>query len=184
MSNIIEENANLKREVNDIKSHLRNMEQYSRRDNLEIVGVPYTNGENVYTILGKIATLIQIKYNSYDISIAHRLPVTSDFPNPAIIVKFISRECKAAWSKAAFANRKRLTGAALNDAWASYSIYVNDHLTPYNKAILSKARKAVREHKIASVWCRDCKLFAKKRPDPRARPILLRTMEDLDKMLE
>lgn len=179
------ENAKLKQEVSDIKSNMQNMEQYSRRDNIEIVGIPYTKGENLYSIIAKIATVIQIKYNSWDISIAHRLPVTAERPNPAIIVKFISRECKTAWMNAAFANRQKMTGAALSDSWPSYSFFINDHLTAFNKAILGKARQAVRDKKLISAWSRDCKVFARKRnSEPGSRPTLLRTMEDLEQLLK
>jgi hypothetical protein len=109
--------------------------------------------------------------------------VSKERPNPAIIVKFVTHEGKAAWTNAALINRQRLTTAAISNSWPSHGFYINHYLMAYNEAILGKTHRAVREKKLVSVWCRDCKLFAKKSSDPGIRPTILRTMEDLDKCI-
>lgn len=178
------ENISLKSDLAVLESRVHDLEQYSRRDNIEIVGVPYTNNESLFTILGLVARVLNIPFSRVDFSTVHRLPVTQSRPNPPIIARFVVRDCKVAWIKAYRENRKELTGAALSDSFPSYPVYVNDHLTTLNKKILGKARQLVREKKIAYTWTRDCRVLAKKTVDPSCPATVLRTMEDLDKLVD
>ena len=91
------ENAQLKKAINlNIYSH-DELEQYSRRENIRIYGVPETftkhdDGEN---LLFQIADELEIELDEYDIQRRHRLggkpnrKTTSAKPRP-IIAKFVS----------------------------------------------------------------------------------------------
>lgn len=184
ISSVKQENIQLKAGLMEMEGKCRELEQYSRKDNLEVVGIPFSRGENLHHILGNIARLINIDFKGELISTAHRLPATKDRPNPAIIVRLSSRDYKAAWISAARNCRKRLTAAELSDSWESTSFYINDHLTPWNKAILGRARQLVRQKKIAFAWSRDCRILARKSADVKCPPTLLRTMEDLDRLIK
>ncbi|KAG8287321.1 hypothetical protein J6590_041565 [Homalodisca vitripennis] len=46
----------------------------------------------------------------------------------------------------------------LYSSWPPTRVYINDHLTPYNKMILGKARSHLKE-KIAFAWTRDYRIF-------------------------
>ena len=50
------------------------LEQYDRRQNLELQGVPEMPNEDVTQITMKLASLIGVDSDKEEISIAHRLP--------------------------------------------------------------------------------------------------------------
>lgn len=179
---ICKENIELKKDVEEVLERVRELEQYSRRDNLEIVGVPYTQGEDVYHIMGKVANILKVTFNRNDISVVHRLPVTKSRPHPNIIVKFIYRDLKSDWLRAAKAYRKSLTAAELSDSWPSTNIYVNEHLTQHNKTVLGKARRFVKGKQLAHAWSREGKVFARKSWDVNSPGVLLKTERDVEEL--
>ena len=91
------ENLKLKQAANLNIFHTDNLEQYSRRENIRIYGIPESNSHNNRddgeTSLLKIATALQIDLESKDIQRVHRLGKrkysTSAKPRP-IIARFIS----------------------------------------------------------------------------------------------
>jgi len=64
----------LYKKSDDEELKLDELEQYGRRQNLEIVGVPYKTGEDVTKITIDLADKLHVKLCEEDISIAHRLP--------------------------------------------------------------------------------------------------------------
>ena len=55
------------------------LEQYGRRQNLEIVGIPFTEKENTNEIVKIVAVLLQLKISDSDISTSHRLNTNKTF---------------------------------------------------------------------------------------------------------
>ncbi|XP_039278756.1 uncharacterized protein LOC120350243 [Nilaparvata lugens] len=177
---IREENDKLKKTVHLLDDKIKDMEQFSRKDNIEITGVPYNRGEDLYGLLDRIAAVIDVNYNINFISTVHRLGVTNERPNPPIIVKFISRDYKSSWIGAARANRKKLTAASLSINWPPTSVYVNEHLSPTNKFILGNAKRLVREKKLAAAWTRDCRIYVKKSAESGAPITLIKTIQQME----
>ena len=81
------------------------IEQYGRRRNLEISGIPIKDGKNTNKIMGKIAKLVNVELSADKISISSRLAVkpkrtactenginTEEPQPPSIIVHFLSRD--------------------------------------------------------------------------------------------
>lgn len=162
------ENSKLKRDINDLQ-------QYSRLENLEIVGVPETKNENVYSVLESIAESIGIQFKSEEVSIAHRVPSAKNNIKP-IVVRFTSRLTKMNW-KLASKKKGRLCSSELKKNLPSSTIYINDHLTPYNKFILGKARKLKQNKKLSYVWVKETKILVRKEQDSPVKRIF--SEEDL-----
>ena len=79
-------------DINLMREELNRQEQYSRRECLEISGIPFQESENTNDIVIEIGKLVGIQIQEEDISVSHRLPVTDGCRStPAIIVKFIRR---------------------------------------------------------------------------------------------
>ncbi|KAG8300416.1 hypothetical protein J6590_076690 [Homalodisca vitripennis] len=171
-----QENKELSKGMAELHKQVREMEQYSRRDNVEIVGIPLTRGENVHSVLSELAKTgcVSSPQTAYE--------GRANYPS-IIIVKFISRDDKMDWMRAAREGRDRLNAAALVDSWPATPIYINDHLTPHFKMLLGRAKRYVREKRLAFAWTRDCRVFARKTAHPDCPPTLLRTPEDLDQLL-
>lgn len=163
-----------------LEAQVQDIEQYSRRDNVEIVGVPYSPKENIYSILEGISKLLDIRHSSSEVSIAHRLPDKKGNGKPNIIVKFVNRYIKDDWINAA-KKSTRLTAAELSNSWPSTSIYINDHLTYSNKRLLAYLRDLLKQKKIVNAWSRDCRVLMRVRAEGRVFHV--KTMEDVEKAL-
>lgn len=181
---LVGENKALKIEVNYLKDQVSDLQQYTRKNNIEIVGVPQTARENIYFILQRIAEVIKVDYDNGDVSVAHRLPLSKNSKNkhPTIVVQFVSRTVKSSWVAGSREHRDRLTAAALDNSFEATRVYINDHLTGSNKVILGRARDLMRQKKLTSAWTVDCKIWVRQTKEGRA--IRVSTLQDLDKVLE
>ena len=65
------DSAKMTTEGSDLRSAIDNQAQYTRRECLEIRGVPVTSGEDTNEIGKKIGTLIDVDINDTNISISH-----------------------------------------------------------------------------------------------------------------
>ena len=108
-----ESNTKLKAEVTNLsdklkvcKESLNNLEQYTRRECLEVSGIPELQDENTDELVIKVGSLMGVVINKEDISVSHRIPKpsfssvaagnrnnveASTSTTPKIIVKFVHR---------------------------------------------------------------------------------------------
>ena len=91
----------LENNMNHISKDLDDLEQYGRRDSIEINGVSHESGEDTEKIAINIGKLLGIEFGHKDIQGCHRI---SPKPNAPIICKFSSRKLKDTFMK----NRKEL----------------------------------------------------------------------------
>ena len=76
----------------DLEVQLDELQQYIRRDCLEITGIPIIPvNDNPALLVQEMSTLIGVQLEENDISTAHRLPPTKKIKN-RLIVKFTRRE--------------------------------------------------------------------------------------------
>ncbi|KAH7949370.1 hypothetical protein HPB49_008438 [Dermacentor silvarum] len=87
----IKNNLHLAKELGDTKKELTGMQQYSRKTNLEIKGIPLARDEDVTSTMKAISTCIGSEIAESDIEVSHRVP-SKDKEKPNIIVKFHSRK--------------------------------------------------------------------------------------------
>ncbi|KAG8295181.1 hypothetical protein J6590_085748 [Homalodisca vitripennis] len=108
------ENAAMHIRLQNAEWSVAYLEQYSRMDNIEVLGVPQSRGENVYAV----ARVIGVPYDKRDISTAHRLPVPRDRRfHPSIVVRFALRSVRAEWLDAA----KKKRNIQTTDMHASFN---------------------------------------------------------------
>lgn len=183
-----EANDELREDLRYMRQEVLDLQQYTRRNNLEIVGVPTTPGEDIYALLKSLANYLHIKFAREEISVAHRLPPrrpqTEEQPDdkrrdPTIIVSLISRSAKDTWRNAA--KGKQLRTEDLHRDFPKGRLFINDHLTVHNKAVLGRARSYVREGWLVGAWTTDCRVMVKR--EAESRPARVRTIEELDRML-
>lgn len=135
-----EANDELREDLRYMQQEVLDLQQYTRRNNLEIVGIPTTPGEDIYALLKSLANYLQIKFTREEISVAHRLPSRRpQHPDdrrrdPTIIVSLISRSAKDTWRNAA--KGKQLRTEDLHRDFPQGRLFINDHLTFHNKAVL------------------------------------------------
>ncbi|XP_039298654.1 uncharacterized protein LOC120354833 [Nilaparvata lugens] len=146
------------------RQDLNDLQQYSRKNNLEIVGFPVTENEDIYSIIESVAKGLNLSYCRSEISIAHRIPATKNSKIPSIIVSYISRSTRNAWMAAAIEKNKiqRLNATEVNASFPSGDVYVNEHLTPQNKFLLSYGKNLVKAKKLHRAWFSNGKMWVKK----------------------
>ena len=71
------ENAKLVSRLQFCEASLNNLEQYSRRECVEISGIPETEDENTKEIAIKVGSLIGVHITESDLSVSHLLPKQS-----------------------------------------------------------------------------------------------------------
>ena len=139
----------LREKVNDHKSEIDelyesqdDLEQYTRKNSLEIHGVPenlYTSTEDVVIKLGEV---LNVPIQSEDIDISHKLYSGKNKPKN-IIVKFISHKKKTVvYKKRTELKNVRITQLFPNSttatALAAEHLYINENLTSLPKRFNEK----------------------------------------------
>ena len=127
--------------LKSFKKFYNDLEQYGRRDCVEICGVPqpppdHSVEESTNDIAKKVGNLIGVKIEDRDISISHRIPNTksrvSKFKKlgpAAIIVKFMRRDKKDEFYRA----RTKLKKVTRDLGFPSNNhIFINESLTAEN----------------------------------------------------
>ena len=89
---------------------LDRLEQYGRRQNLEIVGIPVQDGKKTNAIVIEVAKLLDVNLTPEQISTSHCLPAKNrENLSPPIIARFRNRKVR----NKIYANRKATRTASL-----------------------------------------------------------------------
>ena len=148
------------------------LEQYTRKFNIEIHGIPEYEGENLQDIVIKTGQRMSVDVITEDIDIVHRLYRKSPAIKP-IIIRFTTYKKRREFYKSRFnlkeANTTEIIGSTQGDTEGR--IFINENLTQYRQEILAKARKMKRANKIYRVWTVDGKIFVRKTEESRPRRI-------------
>lgn len=172
-------NAALTSEVSCLKTKIRSLEQYSRKSNLEISGLPETPKEDAVCLVKDVGAALGVEIQESDISAAHRVPsFRKDRPQP-LIVQFTRRTTRDTLLNK-FKDNKTMTAKQINAAFPAQNVYVNEHLTPENKLFLSKLKEKCKEVGFSYAWCRDGKFFARKSQGERY--IKIENYDDFNKL--
>lgn len=162
-SGLKSDNKHLNENNQMLLQKIRHLEQYSRLNNLEIRGVPTTQGENCRNIVELLGKKVGCPIKPEDIDTVHRVP-TRDINNKNIIVRFCSRDMRTEFLKKArkFRPKTDLLGFS---AAQEKPIYVNEHLTSDNKRLFSKALALKKQMKWAFLWTDNCVIKARQTLD-------------------
>jgi hypothetical protein len=132
------------------------IQQYIRRDCLEILGIPVLPDEKPNELITELAEELGVDLSTDEISTAHRLPDTKNAKN-RIIVKFIQRdkreEMYKSRSKLAGKTTRCLSSIANHSNVNSYSkIHINESLTASRKRLFGKVHAFKRENNYKFLW--------------------------------
>lgn len=147
------ENSEFRASLAVLEKRCDDLEQYGRRNIVEIQGVPDISGENVVHTVQSVAKALDVTVTEQDIDACHRLKSRSPGKS-AIVVRFVRRGMADGLMEAR--RKKRDLCARHIGLSADTRIYVNLSLTRARKNLLSMARKAFREGILADVWVDRC----------------------------
>lgn len=154
---------------------LDDLQQYSRKYNLEISGVPRNVNLTDKEVVLSIAEELKVDINERDVDIVHRL--NSKKGTSPIIIRFTNYTAKQKLYKA----KKHLR----NKDWSlifgeSMTIYFNENLTQSRGKLYKEVRATVKAKKYYSCWTIDGKIFVKKTSE--ATPKQVNEFEDINKL--
>lgn len=186
MSTIMKENSELKKkcialqsDVDGLKEKIRNYEQYSRRTNIEISGIPETPREDVSKIIEDLGAAIGVAVQDNHVTAAHRIPSFKRDRIPSLIVQFQTKVIRDTWI-AKYKDNRNLTARNVNPAYPDNRVYINEHLSPDNKFMLSSLKKKCKEIGYKYVWCREGKFFVRRSEGERSQKI--NCLSDIDNL--
>ncbi|XP_046688209.1 uncharacterized protein LOC124373944 [Homalodisca vitripennis] len=146
-------NAQLTLKVSSLETKVRDLEQYSRQDNIEISGLPKTAGrEDERSILRDVGRAIGLEVNENTVVAVHRVPTYSR-----------TRVHTPHRGQVHHQRPERRLDTSLQKEKDGYGlIYIGEHLTPDNKQLLRKLKDACKELNIKYVWCREGKFYVRR----------------------
>ena len=161
--------------ANDLKlaqKCLNDLEQYTRRDCIEIRGIPLPEEpqeEETNDIVLQLSEKMGIPMERKDISISHRIPSSRASVDPAIIVKFVRREMRENLYRA----RKRLKSITTADLGfpVDKKIFINESLTSKNKELFKDCLKFKKDNSYKFLWTNAGKIFLRRNADSPVIPI-------------
>lgn len=162
-----------------LENRVNELEQYSRGRNIEIKGVEESPNENLKQVVVKIANKLgEAEITEKDIDIVHRVGNMNNRSPKDIIVQFKDRESR---NKMLSKKKRRVVSSEVTGGRNDDTVYLNEHLTPFNKQLFWEAKIKSKECNYRFVWSKDGKIFVRKNEKDRAYRI--RNEEDLKKIV-
>lgn len=163
------ENSGTQRVVEALKQEVNELQQYSRRQNLEVHGFPCLPNENLWHKLKEVSDQLGVaELTENDVEALHRMPGKPD-KVPPILVRFTSRLTRDRWFQARAVLKDNASG-----------IWLMDNLTAQAKRLLWQAKTKAAERRYQFVWQKGGRIFVRKQPGDR--PIRIDNDNDLAKI--
>ena len=158
------------------------LEQYTRKNSLEIHGIPESAYSTTEEVVMKLAEALEVSITPQDVEISHKLKRRGIKP---IIVKFANHKVKSN----IYRSRTKLKNIKVSNLFPSADaatlaagnrIFLHENLTSYRKKIVNRANELRRDSLLLSVWTLDGKVYVK--TSPEGRPIKINDLEDLENL--
>ena len=166
----------------EIATELEQLEQYGRRENLEIHGIPINKEESTNQIVKHVATLLKVDLTNDQISTSHRLiPNHSNSnidrskvqKNVPIVVRFANRDKR----NEIYSKRHLLkSDSKLNTS----RIDIRENLTSLRKSLHKEAKKVKNQLNYNFLWTSQGQIFLRK--SPTSRVIRISSLSALDNL--
>ena len=152
----------LRQELQETADQVNVLEQYSRKQCININGVPEAHGENVAQKVLDIARAAGVELSPSEVDVAHRVGRPRDGSRRAIIARFVSFTAR----QKLYDRRRELRNATVAPGSTLTTeelrgVYVSDSLTQRNEETMYSARQMKKEGKIWAAWTDNGKMKVK-----------------------
>lgn len=150
----LKDNLNEKTQlIIDMEKDIIDVQQYIRRNNIEIMGIPSTVKDNdLEKKVVEIAASIDVSITTEDIEACHRLKDRKNSKEKRTIVRFVNRKICDKLHQ----NKKKIKSDSvkgkLNELDIDNSIFINNNLCPYNKYLWGKCKQLYKDEMIDRFW--------------------------------
>lgn len=174
------ENITLKKQVTTLENRIEDLENYSRRNCIEIQGIPEEKGENVTDVVKKVGEALGVKIADDMIDACHRVGGRTGEKRPrGIILKLVRRTDKDTIMRKRQERKRDFSTRHLGMS-SDTPVYLNDSLSPSRRRLLGRARQLKIEKAYKYLWLRNGNILLRKQ---EGSPVLeIRCQADLDKM--
>lgn len=167
-------------ELERVRLELEAKERSSRLNNVEVKGVPTRKTENLFEIADCIGKAVGYTFPKSQINYISRVPMR-DSNEKLIIMSFNNRYVKEDFVAAARASKSLSTSCIPGLQGANHRIFVNDHLTPGHKNLLTQVKKLAKEKQFQYVWVKYGKIHVRK--DDTSNVFIVAKDSDLNKII-
>lgn len=184
MGKVERENEFLKKQVMDLNSKVNNLEQFTRSNNIEIQNIPEKPNENIIEIISSIGRAIDQPVDSSCFDFCSRVPTNIQGRPKNIVVKFISkirRDDFLAAYKAKRMSNSGLDKSGIKVEKVSEKLYINEHLSNYNKILFKEAREIARKKEYKYVWTQSGNILLRK--NDASKILHIRSSDELRKLI-
>ena len=147
---------NLEERLTNLVYENDRLEQYTRKFNVEIIGIPEQKDENLPEIVSKLGQAMSVDIKFKDVEIVHRLYRKPPARKP-IIVRFTTHRKKQEFYKGRFmlkeVNLSQIVRLEVNKAGSK--IFINVNLTARRKGMMAAAWKMKKDGQFDSVLSMD-----------------------------
>lgn len=117
----------LKEKVSELENKINALENYSRRNNIVVQGIPYHENEIALEVAISARELVGVRLDSKDTDIAHRLRSKNSKLPPLFVIKLVNRYKKIEMITGA---KKLKPTAEKIGGGSTTKVHYNDHLSP------------------------------------------------------
>jgi len=178
---ILKQNQSLKNKVLDLENQINNIDNYGRRQNLEIQGIPFSPEENTKEIAYNALKKIKEDIKMDDLDLVHRLGREKNKEGKinetrAIIVRFKARQIR----NAVFENRRKLYELTCENLGYDNKnhFFINENLSPPTKTLFYEANKLKKELNWKYIWTKNGSIYLRKEDNTQIYNI--KSKEDLN----
>ena len=158
-----------------LETKLDDLEQYTRKFNLAICGIPEDENEDLEDTIIKLSECLNVDLRVKDIDIIHRFKKGNMAPKP-IIVRLSNYFSKDEM----YRSRWKLHNANVSSVFGAEKIYINENLTARRAGLFKKVRDQKRLHQEWKIWTVDGNIFIK--PSPSSRTSKINSLDDLNSL--
>ena len=156
--------------------HYNNLNQYTRRNNIEIMNISENiTQQSLEEYVLKVMKSLDVNIVLYDLVAVHRLGKFVVGKNRNVIVRFVNR--KNAFT--CLRNSKKLNSSNMPEY---RKLYIVENLCPSFIKIFNYLYKMKKEQKMNNVWSYNGNVFFKKSPDDNGQKI--EHFDDIDYFLD
>ncbi|XP_022188935.1 uncharacterized protein LOC111047482 [Nilaparvata lugens] len=176
--NLQTENTKLKSCVEVLNDKVDSLEQYGRRNMIEIHGIPTVHGEKTNEVVLATCKAVGVDLGPEAIDSCHRLPKGANQHSPGIIVKFVRRDD----AHKVLDKKKQVRRLSTRDVGFQTEerpVFINLSLTMVRRKILSQLKKLQKEKGFKYVWV-DRAGNIKVRPVDKGKVSMINSDRDLE----
>lgn len=160
----------------ELRKQIRDLEQYSRRSQLEFLGLPQKPDEKPEDLEAAVLTIanqLEVNLKGDDLEAVHRIP-TLIKPSP-IIVSFVNRKNRDLLLKNRYKHPTKYDGAD--------KVFIRESLSKYFRELLKLTKEKADACNYDYCWFKNKQIYVKRKKESR-EVIIVKEMNDLNKLIK